>query len=61
VVVVDDLDERLDLAALGLAVLRHTAGDLLGVTLDTGDQRVGVGVSLSSGILGLDDDDLEAN
>jgi hypothetical protein len=44
-----------------LAVLRHTAGDLLGVTLDTGDQRVGVGVSLSSGILGLDDDDLEAN
>ena len=58
VVVVDDLDERLDLAALGLAGLRHAAGDLGWVTLDTSNQGVWVWVRLVSDILGLDDHDL---
>lgn len=58
-VVVDDLDERLDLAALRLAGLRHSAGDLGGVALDAGDQGVRVRVRLVASILGLDDDNLE--
>lgn len=37
VVVVDDLNEWLDLAAFGLTGLRHAAGDLGWVTLDTSD------------------------
>lgn len=57
-VVVDDLDEWLDLAALGLASLRHTAGDGKWVALDTGDQGVRVWVRLVASILGLDDHDL---
>jgi len=58
VVVVDDLDEWLDLAALGLAGLGHTAGDLRGVTLDASDQCVRVWVRLVSGILWLNNYDL---
>jgi hypothetical protein len=58
VVVVDDLDEWLDLAALCLASLRHTASDLRRVTFDTGDQGVRVWVGLVSGILRLNDHDL---
>jgi hypothetical protein len=58
VVVVDDLDEWLDLAALCLAGLRHTASDLRRVAFDTGDQSVRVWVGLVSGVLRLDDHDL---
>lgn len=58
VVVVDDLDERLDLAALVLAGLAHTAGDLLWVALDAGDDCVGEGVRLAAIVLWLDNDDL---
>jgi hypothetical protein len=46
VVVVDDLNERLDLAALGLAGLGHALGDGGRVTLDAGDNGVGEGVAL---------------
>jgi len=53
--VVDLLDERLDLALLGLLVLRHAAGDLLGVALDTGDEGVGEGVRLGAVVEGGDD------
>ena len=52
---VDLLDERLDLALLGLLVLRHAAGDLLGVGLDTGDERVGEGVRLGAVVERRDD------
>jgi hypothetical protein len=58
VVVVDDLDKGLDLAALGLARLGHAAGDLRGVALDAGDQGVRVWVRLVAGVLGLDDHNL---
>jgi hypothetical protein len=61
VVVVDDLDERLDLAALGLAGLGHTAGDLGWVTLDTGNQGVWVWVRLVASVLWLDDHNLHAH
>jgi hypothetical protein len=59
VVVVDDLDEWLDLATLGLASLGHATGDLRRVTLDTSDQCVRVWVRLVSGILRLDNHDLQ--
>jgi hypothetical protein len=58
VVVVDDLDERLDLAALLLAGLGHATGDLRRVPLDSGYDGVGVWVRLVAGVLRLDDDDL---
>ena len=54
VVVVDDLDEWLDLGSLGLTGLGHSAGDLLGVALNTGDQGVRVWVRLGSRVLWLD-------
>lgn len=57
-VVVDNLDERLDLAALGLAILRHAAGDLRWVTLNTGDEGVRVWVGLVASVLGLNDHNL---
>lgn len=58
VVVVDDLDERLDLGALVLAGLGHAAGDLGGVALDTGNHGVAEGVRLVAVVNGLDDNDL---
>jgi hypothetical protein len=58
VVVVDDLDERLDLAALLLARLGHAACDLQRVALDAGDQGVRVWVRLVADVLRLDDHDL---
>lgn len=58
VVEVDDLDERLDLGALGDPLLTHAAGDLEGVALDTGDQGVAEGVGLAAVVHHLDDDDL---
>lgn len=57
-VVVDALDERLDLGTLGLSCLRHALGDLLRVTLDTGDEGVREGVRLAAVVDGLDDYDL---
>lgn len=60
VVVVDDLDERLDLGALGNTVLAHAAGDLLRVTLDAGNESVREGVGLGALVDRLDDDDLLA-
>lgn len=59
-VVVDDLDEWLHLAALALAGLGHAAGDLQWVALDTGDERVWEGMGLAAVVLWLDDDDLLA-
>ena len=47
-VVVDNLDERLDLGALGNALLAHVLGDLEGVTLDTGNDGVTVTALLGS-------------
>lgn len=60
VVVVDDLDERLDLAALGLAGLGHALGDSGRVTLDAGDNGVGEGVALGAVVDGHEEDDLLA-
>ena len=48
VFVVDNLDERLDLGALGDALLAHVLGDLEGVTLDTGDDGMTVTALLVS-------------
>lgn len=59
-VVVDNLNERLDLAALGDAVLGHATGDLGRVALDTGDEGVTEGVGLGAIVDDLDDDDLLA-
>ncbi len=58
VVVVDDLDEWLDLGALGLAGLGHAAGDLGWVALDTRNDGVWVWVRLVALILWLHDDNL---
>lgn len=60
VVVVDDLDERLDLGALGNAGLSHAAGDGLGVALNAGNEGVREGVGLGALVDRLDDDDLLA-
>lgn len=57
-VVVDDLDERLDLAALGLAALGHAAGDVERVAIDTGNNRMREWVLLAAVVLRLDNDDL---
>ena len=59
-VVVDDLDEGLHLAALGLTGLGHAARDLRGVAFDAGYECVGEGVLFAAVVLGLDDDDLLA-
>ena len=58
-VVVDDLDERLDRRALGLLGLRHAAGDFRGISFNTGDDGVGERMSLGTRIQGLDDHDLD--
>lgn len=58
VVVVDDLDERLDAAALLDLLGAHATSHLGGVALDTGDESIGEGVGLGAGVLRLDDDDL---
>lgn len=57
-VVVDDLDERLDLVSLLLAGLGHAAGDLGGVSLNAGNQGVTERVRLVAVVNGLDDDNL---
>lgn len=60
VVVVDDLDERLDLGALGDTGLSHAAGDGLRVTLNAGNDGVRERVSLGALVGRLDDDNLLA-
>lgn len=60
VIVVDDLDEWLDLAALLNQLLAHAAGHLRRVALDTGDNGVGERVSLGAVVERLNDDDLLA-
>lgn len=60
VVVVDDLDEGLDLAALGLAGLGHALGDVRRVALDAGDNGVGERVGLGAVVDGHEEDDLLA-
>lgn len=59
-VVVDDLDERLDLGTLGDLVLAHAAGNLRRVTLNTSDNGVRERVGLGALVGRLDDDDLLA-
>lgn len=58
VVVVDNLDERLDAAALLDSLLPHAAGDLRRVALNTSDDGVSEGLSLGAGVVRLDNDDL---
>ena len=58
VVVVDNLDERLDAAALLDGLLPHAAGDLQWVALNTSDDGVGEGLGLGTGVVRLDNDDL---
>lgn len=60
VVVVDDLDERLDLGSLGDTGLSHAAGDGLRVALNAGDESVRERVGLGALVDRLDDDDLLA-
>ena len=58
VVVVDNLDERLDAAALLDGLLPHAAGYLGRVALDTSDDGVRKGLGLGAGVVRLDNDDL---
>jgi hypothetical protein len=57
VVVVDDLDEWLDLAALGLAGFGHAAGDLEWVALDAGYDGMGERVRFAAVVDGEEEDD----
>lgn len=57
-VIIDNLDKRLNLGTLLLASLGHAASDLGWVALDTGDEGVSVRVRLVAAVDGLDDDDL---
>lgn len=59
-VVIDGLDERLNLAALGLATFRHATGDLGWVSLNAGHQGVGEWVRLRACVERLNDDNLIA-
>ena len=54
------LDERLDLAALRNLLRTHTLRYLERVTLDAGNDRMGVGPLLGALVELLDDDDLVA-
>lgn len=58
VAIVDTLDERLDLSAALDLLLSVTAGDLLGVTLDTDYKGVAEGVRFGTLIEGFNNDDL---
>ncbi len=57
-VVVHNLDERLHLAALRLALFRHLTGDLEGVAFNAGDEGVREGMRFRACVEGLDDYDL---
>ena len=58
VVVVDDLDERLDFASLVLSRLTHPSCNLAWVPLDAGHEGMAIRVALVTIVNGLDDDDL---
>lgn len=58
VVVVDDLDEGLDTAALLDQLLAHASGDLGRVALDSGNDGVREWVRLGAIVVRLDNDDL---
>jgi hypothetical protein len=58
VVVVDELDERLDFRSLLYSLLPHAAGDFGWVAFNAGDQGVCERMCLCGGIDGLDYDDL---
>lgn len=60
VVVVDNLDERLHLAALVLSGFAHATGDLQRVALDTSHERMRERVLFATVVLRLNDDDLLA-
>jgi hypothetical protein len=51
VVVVDNLDERLNLGALGSLLLTHGLGDLEGRTFNTSNNGVTIGSILGSFIM----------
>lgn len=61
VVVVDNLNERLDASAALNELGAHATGDLPGVALDTGDKGVGEGVRLGAIVIRLDNDGLFAS
>ena len=50
-VVVNNLNERLDLGTLGSLLLTHGLGDLEGRTLDTGNDGITIGSILGSFIM----------
>lgn len=58
VVVVNNLDERLDLGSLSNLLGAVSLGDLQRVSLNTGNQGVTEGVRLGAIIVGLDDNNL---
>ena len=60
-VVVDDLEERLDAGALGDLLLRHGLGDLEGCTVNSSKNSVRVFALLSALIKVLDDDGLSSS
>lgn len=59
-VVVDDLDEGLHLAALGDAGLRHAAGDGGRIALNAGYEGVREGMRFAAVVLRLENDDFLA-
>ena len=59
-VVVNDLDERLHLAALVLPGFRHAACDLERVAFDAGDECVWEGMCFAAVVLRLENDDFLA-
>lgn len=61
VIVVDQFDEWLDLAALLLTSLGHSSRDLARVSLNAGDQCMREGMGLGAAVQGLDDHDLQSD
>lgn len=59
-VVIDDLDERLDFRSLGYSLLGHGSCDFERVSLDSGYDCVREGMCFVAGIDRDDDDDLLA-
>lgn len=57
-VVVNNLNERLDLSSLGNLLGAVSFGDLQRVSLNTSNEGVTEGVRLGTIIVGLDDDNL---
>ena len=49
-IIIDDLDERLNLAAFGLTGFRHAASNLGGIAFDARDKGVRERMRLGAGI-----------